>query len=143
MKIEAKNANSFINHTKLLAYLSGQEEPEELKTYAYSCEGEGIYSKLLRIEAKAHRLQEMLCNGDIAEGLASRKEERIIKQVRELLPRIADFETSTGKDLFFLNGDPRGYILKCKEDILKPLEGIMGIRGYTDWGNYFILAPEF
>lgn len=143
MKIEAKNAYSFINHIKLLAYLSGQEEPEELKTYAYSCEGEGIYSKLLRIEAKAHRLQVMQCNGDITEDDASKKEERIIKQVRELLPKLAEFETSLGKKLFFLNGDPRGYTLKCKEDILNPLDGIMGIRGYTDWGNYFILAPEF
>ena len=142
MKIEARNAYAFTNHTKLLAYLSGKEEPANLRNYAYSVTGEDIYKQLRRLENAAHRLAELECNGEIDEEKAAKRSATIEKQVRKLLPRLAHFD-NTKNARFFLNGDPRGYALKLHEDAAKSIEGILGTRPHTDWGGYVILCPEF
>lgn len=139
MKIQARNAYSFVNHTKVLGYLSGKYSPDELKDMAYCCEGEDVYAALMRIEGKAHRLAERECNGEIEEKESERLSEQYENQVKELLPRLF----VPGRHQFILNGDPRGYSLKGSEQFVKELSGILGINPYTDFGGYFILAPEF
>lgn len=142
MKIEARNAYAYINHTKILAYLSGKEEPAALEKYAYSVTGEEIYTKLRRLEAQAHRLAELECNGEIDEEKAAKRSAAIEKQVRALLPRLSQYDNNPAR--FFLNGDPRGYALKMGEQAASLITAQMqGISPYTDWGGYVILCPEF
>ena len=143
MKIEARNAYAYIQHIKLLAYLSGKEEPQDLRNYAYSVTGEEICTKLRRLEARAHRLAELECNGEMSEEKAEKQAAAIEKQVRNLLPRLAHYDNNGVKSNFFINGDPRGYALKMHEKAAGMLEGITGKRPYTDWGGYVILCPEF
>jgi len=141
MKINANNAYNYIQHIKTLAYLSGKEEPEQLKNYAYSVTGEEIYIKLRRLEATAHRNAELSCNGDLTEEQEQRRDDRTRKQVEELLPRLKQFEHNP-RCTFFINGDPRGYTLKVQEDIVPHLRAL-GLNAHTDFGGYFILAPDF
>lgn len=137
MKIEARNAYSYIQHIKLLAYLSGKEEAEEVQKYAYSVTGEEVYQKLCRIEAKAHRQQERECNGETTEEQAQKADERTRKQVAELLPRLESLRLK-----FYINGDPRGYTLKI-DAADQPRLIALGFSTYTDFGGCIILAPEF
>ena len=132
MKIQIRNAYNYIQHTKTLAYLSGKYEPAEVKGMAYVVEGEEIYLKLCRLEARAHKLQVMDCNGDAPANI-EQQENKIRAKVSELLPRLNDF---------FINGDPRGYTLKAKETAVTRLRSL-DLSTYTDWGGYFILAPKF
>ena len=94
-------------------------------------------------EARAHRLAELECNGEISEEKAEKQAAAIEKQVRNLLPRLAHYDNNGVKSNFFINGDPRGYALKMHEKAAGMLEGITGKRPYTDWGGYVILCPEF
>jgi len=119
MKIQAHNAYSYIRHIKLLGYLSGKYEPDQLKGMAYCTEGEEILEKLLSIENKAHRLAEQECNGEVDESYSEKQSELFLKQVKELLPRLFP---SAKKSPFFLNGDPRGYSLKCEPFAHLPTE---------------------
>ncbi len=141
MKIQARNAYSYIQHVKTLAYLSGKYEPEALKNCAYTVDGEEIYKKLKRIEATAHRNAERSCNGELTTAQEERADDRARKQVAELLPRLEIFAHNP-RSQFFINGDPRGYALKCEEGICEHLRAL-GLSAYTDFGGYFILAPEF
>lgn len=141
MKIEARNAYNYIQHTKTLAYLSGKEEAADLKNYAYSVTGEEIYQKLKRIEATAQRYAERSCNGELTTEEEERADDRTRKQVEELLPRLKNFAHNP-RSAFFINGDPRGYALKVQEGICEHLRAL-GLSTYTDFGGYFILAPEF
>lgn len=136
MKINATNA-SFIQHTKLLAYLSGKEEVDTLKRQACTYEGEEVYKKLLRIENQMHRLSERECNGEIEDEQAQPQWDNAEKKINELLPRLKDFGG------FFFNGDPRGYSLKVKEEVKEKIAGATGFNMYSDFGGYGILAPEF
>lgn len=137
MKIQSTNAYSFIQHTKLLAYLSGKEEADTLKVQACTYEGEEVYKKLLRIENQMHRLSERECNGEIEDEQSQPQWDRAEKQIKKLLPRLENFGG------FFFNGDPRGYSLKIKEDVKDKIYGETGFRMHSDWGGYGILAPEF
>lgn len=137
MKIESTNAYSFIQHTKLLAYLSGKEEADTLKVQACTYEGEEVYKKLLRIENQMHRLSERECNGEIEDDQSQRLWGNAEKKIKELLPRLKDFGGS------FFNGDPRGYSLKIKEDVREKIHADTGFNMYSDFGGYGILAPEF
>lgn len=141
MKIQANNAYNYIQHIKTLAYLSGKEEAAELIKYAYSVTGEEIYKKLCRIEATAHRIAELSCNGEITQEKEERADDRTRRQVEELLPRLKQFEHNP-RSSFFINGDPRGYTLKVEENICDHLRAL-GLSAHTDFGGYFILAPEF
>jgi hypothetical protein len=132
MKIKARNSYNYIQHIKTLTYLSGKYLAEDVKNMAYSVEGEEIYLQLRRLEARANKLQVMECNGDAPANI-EQQENKIKAKVAELLPRLNDF---------FINGDPRGYTLKAKETAVTRLRSL-DLSTYTDWGGYFILAPEF
>ena len=135
MKIKARNSYNYIQHIKTLAYLSGKYEPAEVKGMAYVVEGEEIYLKLCRLEARAHRLQVMSCNGDAPANI-EQQENKIRAKVAELLPRLNEYHD------FFINGDPRGYTLKAEKTAVNRLRSL-DLSAYNDWGGYFILAPEF
>ena len=45
----------------------------------------------------------------------------------------------TGHEAIFLNGDPRGYALKIKDDFIRDNK----VNIYKDWGGYGIFAPDF
>jgi len=119
MKIEATNAPAFVKHLQLLSKLS--TEPSS-PPYPH-----GLYKKLRSLEARAHRITTAECNGTIDEDKADKQLKTIKQQANKLL------KVTT----LFINGDPRGYALKIKEEEAKEL----GI--YTDWGGYGILAPQF
>lgn len=136
MKIEQRNAFNYIQHIKTLCYLSGNGTIEEVKNLAYSVDGEKVYNKLLRIERKANRLAVNYCNGDVNEETYNKLSERYQKQVEKLLPRAEIY----GGIIF--NGDPRGYTLKMTEDAQKAIRNT-GLSSYSDWGGYFIIAPDF
>ena len=88
--------------------------------------------KLRRIESMAHKLMENQCNGDtIATDEQQQKEEQeFLNSVNELL----DFRKQ--KIPVFLNGDPRGYILKIEDDFCKDK------KIHRDMGGYGIIAPD-
>lgn len=136
MKIEQKNAFNYIQHIKTLGYLSGGHTIEEVKNLAYSTEGEEVYNKLLRIERKANRLAVNYCNGDVNDKTWEKLSERYQKQAEKLLPRAELY----GGIIF--NGDPRGYTLKMSEAAQKAIRST-GLCSYSDWGGYFIIAPDF
>ena len=117
MKIEAKNAQAYVNHIKNLAQMTGKDLYEAGK----------IYSTLRRIETKANRIMCMQCNGDMTEEQGEKHDAAIKKAVIKLIGDVPGF---------FLNGDPRGYTLKIKAEN-RPA------NLYSDWGGYGILAPEF
>ena len=118
MKIEAKNAPQFVRHLGVIAKLAGVDYP-----YPFD-----IYAKLSRLEARANRICTHECNGTIDPDKAEKQLDKILEKVKELLPN--------AKTLF-INGDPRGYTLKLKEEEAREL----GI--YQDWGGYGIIAPSF
>lgn len=92
-----------------------------------------LYERLHRIEAEAHRLAERECNEQLPEGYSERKDASMLKR----LDAILGFKEA-GIPVF-LNGDPRGYALKIKDDYVR--EHKLEIQ--TDWGGYGILCPEF
>lgn len=120
MKIEARNANAYINHMKTLAYLGNVEEWDVRE----------LYAKLRRIEMKANRWMVDECNYPDVEH----DTDKVLAKVQKLLP------LATG---LFINGDPRGYTLKIKGENVNILNENGNINIYRDWGGYGIVAPEF
>lgn len=121
MKIHSNNARAFVAHIENLAKIAGID----------NWEAEKLYYRLCRLEAKAHRLAEWGCN--TGEETTS-QDDKIEAKIQKLF---------NGKlNGFFINGDPRGYSLKIKEEARKEYEA-KGINLYSDWGGYGILAPEF
>ena len=120
MKIKIQNAPAFVRHIQTLSSLTNDEAPYQFD----------LFIKLSKLEAQASRITSAECNGDISEDIAGPKLDRIKNKVLQLLPKL-------DKKDFFINGDPRGYALKIREQKAKEL----GI--YTDWGGYGILTPEF
>lgn len=116
MKIKAENARQYLNHVNTLAQIAGVESYEASK----------IYESLCRLEANVNRITTAECNGTIDPDRAESLLNRIEMAVKKLLPNIQGF---------FINGDPRGYSLKVKENTYPEM--------YQDWGGYGILAPEF
>jgi hypothetical protein len=103
-------------------------------------DGIEAYNTLLRIEKRAHKLAEDMCNFDIPEEIQEKRAGAIYKQVL----KVFGGEHPKG---FFINYDPRGYALKIKEEDNKVWDDIPNDNqkfiSYCDWGNYGILAPEF
>jgi hypothetical protein len=108
-------------------------------------DGIEAYNTLLRIEKRAHKLAEDMCNFNIPEEIQEKRSEAIHKQVSKVFGGVSPKG-------FFINYDPRGYALKIKEEdnrfiILPHFAGeevqYKRIISYCDWGNYGILAPEF
>lgn len=88
-----------------------------------------LCKSLHRIEVKAHRYAEQLCNGpEISEKDQEKIEARLLKRVNEIL--------GAGPAVF-INTDPRGYALKIETEAAKTLDI------YKDWGGYGIICPEF
>lgn len=119
MKIEATNAPAFCKHVQILAKLSTEKH-----NFIYNF---SLYNKLLRLERRANKIATNDCNGTIDSDKAGEQLNKIKEQVNKLL------KVKT----LFINGDPRGYTLKLKEEEAREL----GI--YTDLGGYGILAPTF
>lgn len=118
MKIKAENAPYYVRHIQILAQLAGQDAPYQ----------HDLYKKLARLEQQANHICTMECNGDIDPELSESKLDKIEQKVKELLPNVKTF---------FINGDPRGYSLKIKEQEAREL----GM--HQDWGGYGILSPDF
>lgn len=83
---------------------------------------------LQSIERRAHKVAERYCNGEMKEESRDRSDERCLEQLR-----VIGLDTSK----VFINGDPRGYALKIREEFSKDFDGV------KDWGGYGIIAPEF
>lgn len=120
MKINAHNAPAFIRHLETLRKLTGNPE-----TPPYPFD---LVKQIKRLEIRANRIATADCNGTIDPELADKKLDKIKEQVQVILPELKTL---------FINGDPRGYSLKIKEEEAKQL----GI--WQDWGGYGILSPEF
>lgn len=118
-KIKAVNAPALVRHLETLSKLSTKEHESP---FPFDLLGE-----LYKLEKKAHRITTAQCNGEGNEQAQEKQLNTILTRVNKLL----------NVNTAFINGDPRGYALKLKEDEAKEL----GI--YTDWGGYGILAPEF
>ena len=126
MKIKAINAQNYLNHLQVLAYLAGGIDLYEAGK---------LFEKLCRIEKKENRIACDDCNGVLqwSEEKEQERAEKSLNTIKSLLPVCTSV---------FLNGDPRGYTLKIKESEVKTLQE-RGFNIYTDWGGYGILAPEF
>ena len=132
--------------------------------YGLKVDGKKLSSKLRKLEKEIHQQTTNSCNGvGIVGGYTyytgqiddyARREyghyvksayidldndvtifdttiEKLQEQVKKIIPGVP----------FFINHDARGYALKLKtEDVDKLFKA--GIRIYTDWGSYGILAPE-
>lgn len=92
------------------------------------------YSALLRIERKANRFMERCCNEAVPEDEQNQFDEWINKSVAKVFG---------GKlpDGFFINGDPRGFTLKIKDDLMRDSTQPC-YKLHRDWGGYGILAPD-
>lgn len=123
MKINHHNAVAFVSHCHNLCLLAGIEPNFH--------EGCKLYEKLRRLELKASRINEGLCNGAIEPNDAEHKLDLIQDAiVHSILPRL---------DNFYFNGDPRGYALKMDSSS----DFIRENNFHRDMGGYGILAPEF
>ena len=119
-KIKAHNAPAFVRHLQTLATLTNDPN---VGPYPFD-----IWQELIRLERRANRITTAECNGTIEENKADKQLDQIKAKVCKLLP---------GLKTVFINGDPRGYALKIKEEEARSL------NMWQDWGGYGILAPEF
>lgn len=94
-----------------------------------------LAKKLFRLEVRAHRLTERLCDSiPEAEIVAANAElDKIGIRVQQILGIAADASH------IFINHDPRGYALKVNDSWLRDNGHVL----YRDWGGYGILAPDF
>lgn len=119
--------------TTTAAHVTRQREAhhEALRSmvrYELKATGLEIWRKLRRIEARATRYTERLCNGpEISEAEQDRIEQEITKSVETVFGYVPQG--------FFINRDPRGWALK-----LQP--GSVPYALHEDLGRYQILAPE-
>ena len=90
--------------------------------------------KLRRIENRIHMHAINYCNGVMLYSAYNQAEKRALTAVNKLL----NFRAQNVP--VFINGDPRGYALKIKEDWIRNNHSI---RLECDWGGYGLIAPEF
>ena len=91
-----------------------------------------ICRKLRRLEVKANRMAAAYCNGEIDTAEWEIFSKRIEGKVLNIIGR-------KYADWVQINGDPRGYTLKIKNEIVREKQ----LDIYRDWGGYGILAPDF
>lgn len=82
---------------------------------------------LIALEKKAHKWAEDSCNFDMPEATETRRHNIIMRDIKRIFG-----EVPKG---FYLNGDPRGAILKIDPEKGGDTEGLQ-----TDWGSYGMLA---
>ena len=104
-------------------------------------DGVEAYNKLLSLENRAHKVAEDDCNFGMEEEVYEKRMDKIRDAVSKIFGKLP-----MG---FFINGDPRGYALKIKEEqnriFVNSEDGInhdKKVISCTDWGGYGILAPE-
>lgn len=90
-----------------------------------------LWRSMRRLERKIALACEQYSNDS---GFGIERWETVKDDARRELARI--FGGSIPKGVF-INGDPRGYMLKLDNDQVAVPEGM-----HTDWGNYGILAAE-
>lgn len=121
-----KTREAIRNHgQQLLAIFPNAKEREPLE----------LCRRLRRLEGEAARFALRGCNGPAWESEEARDKagEKILAKVNDLLGNVSQPLIPV-----FLNGDPRGYSLKIKDEYMRS----SGARLDTDWGGYGILAPE-
>ena len=89
-----------------------------------------LCKKLRRLELKAERAAENLCNGTELE-----ESEAKIESVKKSLTKIIGTEHGLR---VFINRDPRGYALKIDDEDMRE----KALSLHMDFGGYGILAPE-
>jgi hypothetical protein len=97
---------------------------------------------LRRVETKAHRLAECMCNEPhLDQDAADRTLDRCLVRAQELLGLSAGQAAACG---LFINRDPRGYALKLGDDWTKKYNATADRerRIPQDWGGYGLLAPD-
>lgn len=109
----------------LLAIFPGAAERDPVK----------LAKQLFRLENRAHRLTERLCESihDADVVAANAELNKIAIRVQQILGVAADASH------VFINHDPRGYALKVNDAWLRDHNHVL----YRDWGGYGILAPDF
>lgn len=112
-------------HLSLYNETTGNAVPEDNQAQI----GEQLAKAWRHIERKAHRLAERECNEYVTPEYVAREEKAILASIKAMY-------SGNLPESFFLNGDPRGYACKLKEDAAKR----HGFR--TDWGGYGILSDD-
>jgi hypothetical protein len=87
-----------------------------------------LCKSLFRLENKAHRLAEDLCNW-------RQLDETVEKEVSAILEKACKILACNENEIF-VNLDPRGYALKIHSEFARYFP-------YRDWGGYGIIAPDF
>ncbi len=93
-----------------------------------------MYRGLCRVERRASRDNERVCNGEVdrTDEAQDRYDNRILAEVNRLT-------SYRDKNIpVFLNGDPRGHALKIESEWVAKQE----VSIYRDWGGYGILCPD-
>lgn len=88
------------------------------------------YNRLRKLEKKMSSLNESMCNGTIDDKEAEKLDKKITKEIMSLVEK---------PEYIYINGDPRGYAIKIKIDIMETIGKESGIE--RDWGGYGIVCP--
>jgi len=91
-----------------------------------------LCKRLRGLEIQGERIATALCNGDIQDEDYETSEEVLLEKVNLLLGNLS------GAVPVFLNGDPRGYALKIRDEYVCK----HNLEIHRDWGGYGILAPD-
>ena len=100
-------------------------------------ENSARYDALCRLERRASRDAERICNGDIERS--DPEQDLYDGRILDAVNALTGFR---GKGIpVFLNGDPRGYALKIESAWVLANDSGSDIRLERDMGGYGLLAP--
>ena len=100
-------------------------------------ENSARYDALCRLERRASRNAERVCNGEIQRSDTG--QELYDKRILDAVNALTGFR---GKGIpVFLNDDPRGYALKIEDAWMRANDSGPEIRLERDMGGYGLLAP--
>ena len=100
-------------------------------------ENSARYDALCKLERRASRNAERICNGDIKRSDTG--QELYDKRILDAVNALTGFR---GKGVpVFLSGDPRGYALKIEDAWTRANDTGPEIRLERDMGGYGLLAP--